>query len=85
MLSFNMEEISAILNDINLITKVKFDLYDKDFNILHSDNHNMCGFCSLVRTCPECHKKCQTEKDLPYPRKKHRHIPISAIWDLQRP
>ena len=34
MLSFDMEEISAILNDINLITKVKFDLYDKDFKIL---------------------------------------------------
>ena len=58
MLSFDMEEISAILNDINLITKVKFDLYDKDFKILHGENKNMCGFCSLVRSCPECHKKC---------------------------
>ena len=58
MLSFDMEEISAILNGINLITKVKFDLYDKDFNILHGENRNMCDFCSLVRTCDECHKKC---------------------------
>ena len=58
MLSFNMEEISSILNDINLITKVKFDLYDKDFNILHGENQNMCEFCELVRTCSECYKKC---------------------------
>ncbi len=58
MLSFNMDEISILINDVNLITKVKFDLYDKDFNILHGDNMNMCSFCTLVRTCPECHKKC---------------------------
>ena len=58
MLKFNMEEISSILNDINLITKVKFDLYDKDFNILHGENQNMCEFCRLVRSSPECYKKC---------------------------
>ena len=58
MLNFNMEEISTILDDINLITKVKFDLYDKDFNILHGENQNMCRFCELVRACPECHEKC---------------------------
>lgn len=59
MLNFNMEEISAILNDINLITKVKFDLYDKDFNNLHGENKNMCSFCNLVRSCPECREKCK--------------------------
>lgn len=59
MLNFNMDEISAILNDINLITKVKFDLYDKDFNILHGEDQNMCRFCSIVRECPECSKKCR--------------------------
>jgi len=58
MLSFDMAEISSILNDINLITKVKFDLYDKDFNILHGENQNMCEFCKIIRTCPECYKKC---------------------------
>ena len=58
MLNFKMEEISAIINDINLITKIKFDLYDRDFNILHGDNKNMCSFCTLVRSCEECHKKC---------------------------
>ena len=58
MLNFNMEEISTIINDISLITKVKFDLYDKDFNILHGENKNMCSFCTLVRSCEECHKKC---------------------------
>jgi AraC-like DNA-binding protein len=58
MLSFNMDEISAIMNDINLITKIKFDLYDENFNILHGDNRTMCSLCSLVRTCDDCHKKC---------------------------
>jgi AraC-like DNA-binding protein len=58
MLNFDMTEISAILNDINLITKVKFDLYDENFNILHGENQNMCDFCKLVRECPDCHKKC---------------------------
>lgn len=58
MLSFDMEEISSIMNDISLITKIKFDLYDKDFNILHGDGSAMCSLCTLVRTCPECHRKC---------------------------
>jgi AraC-like DNA-binding protein len=58
-----MEEISAILNDINLITRVKFDLYDGNFNILHGEGKNMCEFCSLVRLCPECREKCK-ESDL---------------------
>ena len=58
MLSFNIGEISSIMNDISLITKVKFDLYDKDFNILHGDEGTMCRLCRLVRTVPELHKKC---------------------------
>lgn len=58
MLSFDMEEISSIMNDISLIAKIKFDLYDKDFNILHGDGSAMCSLCTLVRSCPECHRKC---------------------------
>ena len=58
MLNFNMEEISALINDINIITKIKCDLYDKDFNILHGYGGSMCEFCSLVRSSHECHSKC---------------------------
>ena len=58
MLGFRMEEISELINDINIITKVNCVLYDKDFHILHNYKNSMCRFCSLVRTDPACSRKC---------------------------
>ena len=77
MLNFNMEEISSILNDINLITKVKFDLYDENFKILHGENKNMCRFCSTVRTCPESYKKCLESDRIGFERSKQSGAPCT--------
>lgn len=58
MLGFRMEEISELINNINIITKVNCVLYDQDFRVLHAYGGSMCRFCSLVRTDPACHEKC---------------------------
>lgn len=58
MLGFRMEEISELINNINIITKVNCVLYDRDFRVLHAYRNSMCRFCSLVRTDPACHEKC---------------------------
>jgi AraC-like DNA-binding protein len=58
MLGFRMEEISELINDINLITGVNCVLYDKDFHVLHAYKNSMCSFCSLVRSDQGCHEKC---------------------------
>ena len=58
MLSFRMDEIAELINDINIITKIKCVLYDKDFHILHDYENSMCPFCSLVRTDTQCCQKC---------------------------
>ena len=58
MLGFRMEEISELINDINIITGVNCVLYDKDFHVLHSYKNSMCPFCALVRSDAACHAKC---------------------------
>lgn len=58
MLSFRMDEIAELINDINIITKIKCVLYDKDFHILHDYENTMCPFCTLVRTDPQCCAQC---------------------------
>lgn len=58
MFDFRMEEISELINDINIITKVNCVLYDKDFHILRAYTDNMCPFCKLVRRDPASLEKC---------------------------
>ncbi len=58
MLGFRMEEISELINDINITTGVNCVLYDKDFHVLHAYKNSMCPFCSLVRSDATCHEKC---------------------------
>lgn len=53
-----MEEVSELINNINIITKVNCVLYDKNFHVLHAYRDNMCRFCSLVRTDSACREKC---------------------------
>ncbi|MBE6691077.1 MAG: helix-turn-helix domain-containing protein [Ruminococcaceae bacterium] len=59
MLGFRMEEISALINDINIVTKINCVLYDKDFRLLHNYKDSMCRFCSLVRTDPALAEACR--------------------------
>lgn len=58
MFGFRMEEISELINDINIITKVNCVLYDRNFHVLHAYKDSMCRFCSLVRSDATCHEKC---------------------------
>ena len=58
MLGFRMEEISELINDINIITKINCVLYDKDFRVLHAYKNSMCRFCTLVRRDPARLEKC---------------------------
>lgn len=63
MLGFRMEEISALIDNINIITKINCVLYDKDFRILHNYKDSMCRFCSKVRENEQCRRRC-LESDL---------------------
>lgn len=58
MHTFSMNEVSELVNGLNIITKINCVLYDKDFRILHNYSANMCPFCALVRTNGDCHNKC---------------------------
>ena len=58
MLGFRMEEISELINHINLITGVNCVLYDKEFRVLHAYERSMSPFCALVRSHPACLEKC---------------------------
>ena len=46
MLGFRMEEISALINDINIVTKINCVLFDRDFNLLHDYKDSMCRLCN---------------------------------------
>ena len=58
MLGFHMEEISELIDNINIITRVNCVLYDKDFHILHNYKDSMCCFCSKVREDEGCRRRC---------------------------
>ncbi|MBQ8356486.1 MAG: PocR ligand-binding domain-containing protein [Clostridia bacterium] len=58
MLEFDMEEIAELINDLNIVTKIKCVLYDKDFRILHDYKEQMCPFCATVRSDPAALKQC---------------------------
>ena len=58
MLGFHMEEISELINNINIITRVNCVLYDKDFHVLHNYKDSMCRFCTKVREDEECRRRC---------------------------
>jgi AraC-like DNA-binding protein len=58
MLGFRMEEISELIDNVNIITRVNCVLYDKDFHILHNSKDSMCRFCSKVREDEACRRRC---------------------------
>ena len=59
MLGFRMEEISALINDINIVTKINCVLFDRDFNLLHDYKDSMCRLCTEVRKDPERRAACR--------------------------
>ncbi|MBE6703140.1 MAG: helix-turn-helix domain-containing protein [Ruminococcaceae bacterium] len=59
MPGFRMEEVSELINDINIVTKINCVLYDKDFHVLHNYKDSMCRFCALVRTDPAHREACR--------------------------
>lgn len=58
MLGFRMEEISELIDNINIITRVNCVLYDRNFRILHNYKDSMCRFCSKVREDEVCQQRC---------------------------
>lgn len=63
MIDYRMKELAEIINDLNILTKIKCVLYDKNFNMLYHYEKEKCGFCQVVRTNKEYYKRC-IESDL---------------------
>lgn len=58
MINYRMEELAEIINDLNILTKIKCVLYDEKFNMLYHYEKEKCGFCSIVRSNKEYYDRC---------------------------
>lgn len=58
MLEIAINEIEKIAMDFYAVAKVKIVLYDDERRFLYSYPHNMCDFCTAIRTNEKLAEKC---------------------------
>ncbi len=58
MLNIDMEQLERACSDLNMLTGMKFVLWDSNKNNLFSYPNNFASFCGYVRTCDALCKKC---------------------------
>ena len=63
MVDYRMKELAEIINDLNILTKIKCVLYDDNFKPLYHYEKEKCGFCAAIRSNKEYNCRC-IESDL---------------------
>ena len=60
MLSLNTINLSVILRDFYVLTKIRIVIFDNEFREVMAYPGEQEGFCAMLRSDPEADKKCQS-------------------------
>ena len=58
MIDYRMKELAEIINDLNILTKIKCVLYDDNFEPLYHYEKEKCGFCMTIRSNKQYNERC---------------------------
>ena len=58
-ITYNMERLREIVDDVCTLTGVAMAIADTDHSFLYNNVRESFEFCSLVQTCPQCRELCR--------------------------